>query len=151
MKPIELQVKHLVYFYENISMNNLSEIKDLYADQASFKDPFNEVVGHNKIIQLFEHMFHTTQAQSFSVKEVVTQGEQSFLTWEFIYSLKDWSPKEQRVIHGASHLIWASDDLNQWRVKMHRDYWDAAEEVYEKIPLLGHALRWLKKKIGTDL
>jgi hypothetical protein len=28
----------------------------------------------------------------------------------------------------------------------HRDYWDAAEELYEKIPVLGGLMRWLKKK-----
>ena len=27
---------------------------------------------------------------------------------------------------------------------MHRDYWDAAEELYEKLPLLGALMRWLK-------
>jgi hypothetical protein len=28
----------------------------------------------------------------------------------------------------------------------HRDYWDAAEELYEKIPVLGALMRWLKKR-----
>jgi hypothetical protein len=28
----------------------------------------------------------------------------------------------------------------------HRDYWDAAEELYEKIPVLGGLMRWLKKR-----
>jgi steroid delta-isomerase len=30
---------------------------------------------------------------------------------------------------------------------LHRDYWDAAEELYEKIPVLGSILRWLKSKL----
>jgi hypothetical protein len=31
-------------------------------------------------------------------------------------------------------------------IKEHRDYWDAAEELYEKIPVLGGLMRWLKKR-----
>ena len=29
---------------------------------------------------------------------------------------------------------------------MHRDYWDAAEELYEKLPILGGLMRWLKRR-----
>jgi steroid Delta-isomerase len=29
---------------------------------------------------------------------------------------------------------------------MHRDYWDAAEELYEKLPILGGLMRWLKRQ-----
>jgi steroid delta-isomerase len=28
---------------------------------------------------------------------------------------------------------------------VHRDYWDAAEELYEKLPVLGALMRWLKQ------
>jgi len=151
MNSLELQVKQLILFYENISIENLMEIKFFYAAQATFKDPFNEVSGIQKIIQLFEHMFQSLERPSFIVKEVVTQGEQTFLTWEFKYSLKQLPKKGQMVIHGASHIAWTFDGMDHWRVKLHRDYWDAAEEVYEKIPVFGLALRWLKKKIGAPL
>ena len=31
-------------------------------------------------------------------------------------------------------------------VDFHRDYWDAAEEWHEKLPLLGGLMRWLRKR-----
>jgi hypothetical protein len=34
----------------------------------------------------------------------------------------------------------------QGLVSVHRDYWDAAEELYEKLPLLGALMRWLKRQ-----
>jgi hypothetical protein len=34
-------------------------------------------------------------------------------------------------------------------VTLHRDYWDAAEELYEKLPVVGGAMRWLKKRANT--
>ena len=34
------------------------------------------------------------------------------------------------------------------RINFHRDYWDAAEELYEKLPLVGSLMRWLKRQAG---
>jgi steroid delta-isomerase len=31
---------------------------------------------------------------------------------------------------------------------MHRDYWDAAEELYEKLPA-GRLMRWLKRRANS--
>ena len=36
------------------------------------------------------------------------------------------------------------------KVISHIDYWDAAENVYEKIPLLGAVLRFIKRKIAKN-
>ena len=44
------------------------------------------------------------------------------------------------LINGGSLLRISSDGL----VNYHRDYWDAAEELYEKIPVLGWFLRRIK-------
>jgi hypothetical protein len=33
-------------------------------------------------------------------------------------------------------------------VNYHRDYWDAAGELYEQLPLVGGLMRWLKKRAG---
>ena len=34
------------------------------------------------------------------------------------------------------------------RVVYHRDYWDAADELYAKLPLLGPVMRFLKRRLG---
>jgi hypothetical protein len=48
----------------------------------------------------------------------------------------------EQVIRGGSHLTLDPDG----RISDHRDYWDAAEELYEKLPGLGALMRWLKRK-----
>ena len=30
-----------------------------------------------------------------------------------------------------------------------RDYWDAAEELYEKLPIVGTLMRWLKRRAAS--
>jgi steroid delta-isomerase len=34
------------------------------------------------------------------------------------------------------------------RVLYHRDYWDAAGELYENLPVIGGLMRWLKQKMA---
>jgi len=76
----------------------------------------------------------------FIVTNHVLQGDQAFLTWDFLFRMKRFATDEQ-CIRGATHVRFAADG----RVNFHRDYWDAAEELYEKLPLLGSLMRGLKR------
>jgi hypothetical protein len=35
-------------------------------------------------------------------------------------------------------------------VTLHRDYWDAAEELYEKLPVVGGLMRLIKRRLATS-
>lgn len=130
----------LVAFYEHLSIDNLVQLGAVYAPDAHFKDPFNEVQGHAAILAIFEHMFMQVDAPRFVVLESLGQGAQAFLTWEFRFRMKRLVSGEQ-CIRGATHVRFDA----QGRVVLHRDYWDAAEELYEKLPLLGGLMRMLRR------
>ena len=150
MPQLQEQIKKLIHFYEDISLANLPELTAFYDENAVFKDPFNEVLGIDKIIKIFEHMFESLQNPRFVVREVATQDHQTFITWDFYFELKQLPSKGMMDIRGATHINWGYvKSQNCWKINSHRDYWDAAEEVYEKIPLLGQVLRWMKKKFST--
>lgn len=134
-------VPGIVQFFEQLSPNDLARLGTIYTDDARFKDPFNEVTGLPAIRGVFEHMFASLDAPRFVVREVIVQGPQCFLTWDFVFRMRRFNRDEQ-VIRGGSHLQLAADG----RIAQHRDYWDAAAELYEKLPLLGGLMRWLKKR-----
>ena len=137
---VEGPLARLVAFYEHLSLESLAQLGAVYAPEAQFKDPFNEVVGHVAIRAIFEHMFVQVDAPRFVVLESLGQGEQAFLTWEFRFRMKRLVSGEQ-CIRGATHVRFDA----QGRVVLHRDYWDVAEELYEKLPLLGSFMRWLRR------
>lgn len=130
----------LVSFFETLTAYNVTQVRALYADDAFFKDPFNEVRRLDDIERIFVHMFRQVDAPRFVITATVLQGEQAFLTWDFRFRMRHWNTTEQ-CIRGATHLRFAPDG----RVTLHRDYWDAAEELYEKLPVLGGLMRWLKR------
>ncbi len=88
-------------------------------------------------------MFDALDAPRFVVSEAVVQGDRCFLVWEFSFRFRR-ERREQRV-RGGSHLVFAADG----RIEVHRDYWDAAEELYEKLPVLGALLRWLRGRMSA--
>lgn len=135
------ELERLVRFFESINRDTLrTELANVYAMDAKFKDPFNEVQGLAPITRIFEHMFEQVDDPKFIVTTCVSQGSQAFLTWDFMFTMKRLK-KGPQCIRGATHIVFNADG----KVTVHRDYWDAAEELYEKLPVLGSLMRWLKR------
>ena len=139
--PPQTAARRLAQFYETLTPAALDGLGQLYAPDARFKDPFNEVVGIDAIRRIFEHMFTTTEAPRFVVTEAIEQGGQAMLGWEFRFALRG----RALTVRGVTHLRFDADG----RVALHRDYWDAAEELYEKLPLVGGLMRALKRRLSA--
>lgn len=135
----------VIAFFENLSPADVATIGQFYGPQARFKDPFNEVVGVPAIQGIFAHMFEALELPRFVVTGRVVQGQQCFLTWDFLFAFKNFEKGVTQTVRGASHLVLDEQGL----VTLHRDYWDAAEELYEKLPVVGALMRWLKKRANS--
>lgn len=133
----------VIQAFEHLSPQTLPALLALYAEQACFKDPFNEVVGQAAIAAIFTHMFATVDEPRFKVLQAITQGEQAFLSWDFHFWRRPSG--EPLRIQGATHLRFDE----QGRITWHRDYWDAAEELYAKLPMLGPVMRWLQRRLSA--
>ncbi len=140
----DTRVTRIVQAFEELNPANLHRLGEIYTADACFKDPFNEVQGVPAIRAVFEHMYATLDAPRFVIRDVVAQGDQCFLTWDFVFRMRRFNRDEQTV-RGGSHLKLAADG----RISLHRDYWDVAEELYEKLPVVGSLMRWLKRRAGS--
>ena len=138
-------VERIVVFFETLTPQSVERFGDFYTEHAYFKDPFNEVRGLQEVQRIFGHMFDALQEPRFVITERVVDGEQCFLSWDFHFRFKKFKPEVNQTIRGATHLKLAADD----RIRFHRDYWDAAEELYEKLPVIGGLMRWLKKRANS--
>ncbi len=137
----DARVARVATMFESLAPADLARLHEFYADDARFKDPFNDVRGVPAIRHIFEHMFASLDEPRFEVLDIVADGDQCFLTWDMHFRMQRFSGEPQRI-HGGSHLRFGPDG----RVVLHRDYWDAAEELYEKLPLVGGLMRWLKRR-----
>ena len=142
-------IEELVHAFEQLQPHDIARMGDWYADDARFKDPFKDVQGVSEIQAIFQHMFDSLHQPRFVVTSRIVQGNQCFLVWDFLFRFKSMQTDVEQCIHGGSHMVFALNHLGEWRVQSHRDYWDAAEELYEKLPWVGGLMRWLKKRVNS--
>lgn len=131
--------------FETLTPQSLPQLGALYTEGARFKDPFNEVFGTAAITHIFAHMFESLHEPRFVVTQRIVDGAQLFLVWEMHFRFKRFDTVSPQVIRGGSHLTLTPDG----RISDHRDYWDAAEELYEKLPMVGGLMRWLKRRANN--
>jgi ketosteroid isomerase-like protein len=145
MEHQDPRVARVVAFFESLTADDVRRIGEFYRDDARFKDPFNEVQGSAEIARVFNHMYVALASPRFVVNDIVAEGDRCFLTWDFLFRFKRFSNNVEQCVRGGSHLVFAADG----RIALHRDYWDAAEELYEKLPGVGALMRWLKHRANS--
>lgn len=137
------RVAAVVAAYQGLRAETLPSLLALYSEHARFKDPFNEVCGRPAIEHIFRHMFNALETPRFAVATQVCQGDDAFLTWEF--SFRRRAGGAILCIRGASHLHFSDTGVD-----LHRDYWDPAEELYSKLPLIGAVMRGLRHLLSSQ-
>ena len=143
--PMPDAVERLVQFFEQLQPQDLPRLPALYAADARFKDPFNEVQGLAAIERIFAHMFVSLDSPHFIVTERIVQDNKCFLVWDFSFRFRRFDTQSWQTVRGGTHRVFNEEG----RVTLHRDYWDAAEELYEKLPVVGGLMRWLKRRANS--
>lgn len=141
-------LQRVVQLFNHLQPSDLQRLDQFYTADAQFKDPFNEVQGLAAIQGIFEHMYASLDAPRFVVTQQVLQGSHAFVTWDFLFSIRKYQPQVVQTIRGATHFV-LREEQGVWRIAVHRDYWDAAEELYEKLPVVGSVMRWLKQRVNA--
>jgi hypothetical protein len=138
-------IDNIVAYFETITPETVSRVHELYTSDAYFKDPFNEVRGVKQIEHIFTHMYTALDKPRFIITTKIVDGLNCFLVWDFKFYMKNYNKTTEQTIRGGSHLV-----LNEeGKIVSHRDYWDAAEELYEKLPVVGALMRCLKKRANS--
>lgn len=135
----------LIAFYENLGIEDVERFGAFYAEDAYFKDPFNEVRGLPAIRRIFERMFRQVAEPRFRIEERIVADNGAVLVWTIRYRAPRMAGGGDQVMRGVSHLRFDSDG----KVIYHRDYWDAAEELYMKLPAVGCLMRGLRRMIAA--
>jgi ketosteroid isomerase-like protein len=140
----EQAVERIVALFESFSPADVKQLGHYYTDDALFKDPFNEVRGLMAVQRVYAHMFESLVDPRFRVMRRMAQAGECWLVWEFHFEFRSIQRGRAQLVRGASHLLLAADG----RIESHRDYWDAAEEVYATLPGIGVLMRWLQRRMG---
>ena len=82
-------------------------------------------------MEYLSHMYQNLDNPRFVINEYMDKENVIYVKWDFLFAFK--GKKDENSFEGVSRLV-----VNeQGKVISHIDYWDAAEHMYEKMPLVG--------------
>jgi len=134
--------KNYITFFENLNKESLrGDYIKFFDEKSYFEDPFQKVKGIDKIYNIFEDMYAKLYNPRFIIQECISNENVSYIKWNFIYQTDERASESSFV--GISRVEFSK----QGKVIEHVDFWDAGANVYEKIPLLGSIIRFIKGKL----
>ena len=143
--PNEVEaIERFVAFYREYKPEIVrAKVRDLYAEDAFFRDPFAEVEGIDAIEAYFVRGAENADVVRFEIASVAESGGNYYFRWIMKYQATrdDSAPMNEAV--GMSHVRFDP----KGKVVFQQDYWDPARGIYEKVPLLG----WVLYRIRASL
>lgn len=133
-------LKHFIEMYESLSKDNLQQIRDVYSDEVLFKDALHEVNGIDDLEAYFEALYTNLLYCKFEITDVQSGEGNAYVRWEMQYAHSQLAGKKNIKVDGVSHLKFED------KITYHRDYIDMGQMLYEHIPVLGAAIRFIKKR-----
>lgn len=130
-----------ITFFENINVNTpIEEYEKVFVINASFKDPFHEVEGLDKIYNIFQNMYKKLDNPNFKILEFIEQNNILYIKWDFQFKFKN--DEKFQSFEGVSRVEFNDNG----KAISHVDYWDSVENLYEKIPILSSIMKFIKQR-----
>lgn len=137
-------IDRFVDYFENLTHEDVAQIGRYYTDDVHFVDPFSDFRGLAVLAGIFEGMFTKMRDYRLTVHEYGMIGpDTGFIRWTMSGYVKALG-KEVWEVEGVSLVRFAEDG----RVREHIDYWDAASQMYERLPVIGWVLRRIRRKLA---
>ena len=127
----------LAGFLNGLTPEKLDTLGDIYSPGVEFRNPLHHVRGLPNLRKAYEHLFQQFAQLSVTVSDVHGDDRTGFLLWSMDYRHRD----DAHALAGTSHIRFAPDG----RVATQTDHWDASFAVYGAYPLIGWAMRNIKR------
>ncbi len=129
-----------IRFYEELGPDTVDRLREVASDDVRFRDPFNDVTGLEAYRRLLVKMYDTLPDAKFIVTHQSVDGDTCFIRWRSEATLrgKPW------IVEGMSELRFAPDG----KVREHIDHWDAAGQFYERFPIIGSMIRFIRRRVA---
>ena len=116
------------------------DLSEVYAEEIRFQDPFVKIHGSTALEQYFRDAYSNVISCNFDFGAPLQQADEASQPWLMRLRHRRLKGGEEVRVEGISYLQFMND-----RVVFHRDYFDAGQLLYENIPLLGTAVKWIRR------
>lgn len=126
--------------FNSMEADSLPDLGSVYGSAVHFQDPFTEVHGLDALEHYFRGAYSNVLHCRFEFGPGIGSAEQQALPWVMNLRHKRLNGGQLVLVNGISHIT-----IQGERVVFHRDYFDAGQLLYENVPVLGSAVRLLRR------
>lgn len=124
-------------YFETLRPDTVARLAEVAAPEIRFRDPFNDVRGRDRMEAVLQRMFAELPDSTFTITGSALVRGGVYLRWR--YRGGRWR------IEGMSEVAFDASGL----AVEHIDHWDAAGQVYERLPVIGWILAAIRARLGT--
>ncbi|RAR58174.1 MULTISPECIES: nuclear transport factor 2 family protein [Halomonadaceae] len=140
-------------FFNKLDKTCTDQLGNVYTDDIVFQDPLHRIEGLSELETYFAALYTHVEECQFTFHHQQRQGDTAFVTWTMTLRHPRLSGGKAYEVEGCSRLTFAppraGSDQEPQKVQHHRDYFDAGELLYERLPGLGWVIRHLKRRAGA--
>ncbi|PAV24560.1 limonene-1,2-epoxide hydrolase [Tamilnaduibacter salinus] len=133
-------LERFCWLFNSMSSDTKGDLASVYGPDVVFTDPFTTLSGREELATYFEGAYANVIQCRFTFEETIRSGTTACVSWTMHLQHRRIRGGEPIAVDGMSWLTIDND-----RIVRHRDYFDAGQLLYENVPVLGAAVRWLRK------
>ncbi len=131
-------------FFSALTPDNVRGLlREAYAPDVYFNDTLKEINGTDALEPYLLRSAEAVESCTVKILDVASNRGEYYVRWAMQIRFKKFRKGETQTSIGMTHLRFNSEG----KVIFHQDYWDASANLFEKIPVLGGAIRMIKKRI----
>ena len=139
---VEPALRRYLDIWTRIDAQSVDRLRDVLSPDARFADPFHDVTGSDAVIAVLRRAYRRLHSVDITVDAVAVTGAVGFVRWHFAFVTarrrRPWAIEGMSEIHV---------DQRSGLVTAHIDHWDAARQIYEKLPGIGAILRVIRGRL----
>jgi limonene-1,2-epoxide hydrolase len=134
-------------FFQNANADTIAAlVPQFYREDIQFRDPLVALQGRDELIAYYQKLFEGADDVRFVFGEHLQDGDSHMLAWTMTVAAPHLNQGRPFPVDGVSHVKYADG-----MVFYHRDYFDLSAMFYEKVPVVGGLIGWLKRRAGEAL
>lgn len=138
-ESVAATVERFQRLFNTLCSGHVTGLEDVYSASVCFSDPFGDVEGLDQLQHYFDKVYANVTDCRFQFGDVLISDNNACVEWVMHLRHPKLRRGRELTVHGISRLT-----VSGGRVSYHRDYFDAGEMLYENLPVLGSAIRWVR-------
>jgi steroid delta-isomerase len=131
-------------FIEGLSPTTVRRLDELAAPGMHYRDPFHDTHGIEAAKRVMARIFREVDDPRYMVTHAALDGDTCFFRWKFTCRPRHYGRGQPWIIDGITEVRFN----DQGKAVEHVDYWDAGHYVYERLPLFGYLIRFIRKRMS---